>query len=210
MHLDSDVPNADAHLYVEFYKSRADGYEGVPFVRIMNPGDKTNVFDQPVKEEHKARFPRHWLHFQMSEQGLETGPIGTALELWRDAEPQVLSENQMLELNIMKFQTVEQIAMASDAQLQRIGMGGLALRERARGFLARHTAAVGNAELAETKAELAGLKDQMAQMLALMQAQQAQGPQEHAAETPAPTTTRRKKETADGLVDADAGNADHG
>lgn len=194
--MESDIQNADAHLFVEFYESRAKDYEGFVFVRIMTPGDKTNIFDQPAKDEHKLRFPRQWLHFQMQQQGIDGGVVGTDLSLWSADEPEILGENQMMELQILKFQTVEQVAMASDAQLQKIGMGGPGLRERARAYLARRNASVANSELAEAKAQLATLQAQMTQMMDMM--------------TAAPATSKRGKGSGDGLLDADAGNAGNG
>ena len=65
MALDSDISNSDSHLHVEFYENDRKPYEGVPFVRIMIPGDKTTEIDQPVREDHKERFPRQWLYYQM-------------------------------------------------------------------------------------------------------------------------------------------------
>jgi hypothetical protein len=55
--MDSDVENADSKLYVEFYTHERKPHVGQPFVRIMVPGDKTNILDQPVREDHKQRFP---------------------------------------------------------------------------------------------------------------------------------------------------------
>ena len=64
------------------------------------------------------------------------------------------------ELRILKFQTVEQIAAASDAQLQRIGMGGPGLREKAKAFLNRRNRSETENQLDETKKQLAELKTQ--------------------------------------------------
>jgi hypothetical protein len=41
----------------------------------------------------------------------------------------------MAELQILKFQTVEQVATASDSQVQKVGMGAAGLRELAKTFL---------------------------------------------------------------------------
>ena len=122
MPLDTDISNADSQMHVEFYVHERDPYVGVPFVRIMNPGDKTNIFDQPVRDHHK-------------------------------------------ELHIMKFQAVEQVATASDAQLQRIGMGATGLRNVAREFLNRKNSGAHQSELAETKKALADLQAQVAGIL---------------------------------------------
>jgi hypothetical protein len=68
-------------------------------------------------------------------------------------------------LQILKFQTVEQVATASDNQLQRIGMGGVGLRERARNYLLNKNQKVSSGELDKTRLELAELKAQMAMLL---------------------------------------------
>jgi hypothetical protein len=68
-------------------------------------------------------------------------------------------------LAILKFVTVEQLALASDGQLQRVGMGGVGLRERARQYLNRKNRSDASAELEDTKKQLAALQAQMAQLL---------------------------------------------
>ena len=110
MALDSDISNSDSHLHVEFYENDREPYEGVPFVRIMIPGDKTTEIDQPVREDHKERFPRQWLYYQMKNS--DGSLIGTPLEVWHKAAPEEFNDRQMAELQILKFQTVEQVATA--------------------------------------------------------------------------------------------------
>ena len=90
--------------------------------------------------------------------------IGTALEVWADESPD-FNRAQLDELKILRFQTVEQVALASDQQLQRIGMGGAGLRERARMFLQQRNKAEANRELDDTKRQLAELQSQMAELL---------------------------------------------
>ena len=79
MALDSDVHNADSHLHVEFYLNSDGDYKANPrdFIRIIVPGDKTNVVDQPVREDHKERFPRQYLYWKM--QSTDASAIGTPL-----------------------------------------------------------------------------------------------------------------------------------
>jgi hypothetical protein len=165
MALDSDINNADSHLHVEFYTNDQKPYKDrpTPFVRIVVPGDKTNIVDQPVREDHKERFPRQWLYFQM-QQG--DGPvIGTMLEQWNKDDDEGFNAHQMAELQILKFQTVEQVATASDSQLQRIGMGGAGLRERAKTYLTRKNQSANTSELEVTRRELDELKQQMAMLM---------------------------------------------
>lgn len=171
MPLDSDIANADSQLHVEFYTSQKERSKGKPYVRIVVPGDKTTVIDQPVREDHKARFPRQWLYFQM--QNNEAPVAGTPIADWHKDCPDQISELQVQELQILKFLVVEQVATASDGQLQRIGMGGVALRNHAQSYLRGKMARNSTAELDETKRELAELKAQMAQLMA---AQEKRGP----------------------------------
>ena len=62
--------------------------------------------------------------------------------------------------------TVEQLALASDGQLQRVGMGAVGLREKARQYLNRKNRTESNAELADTKRQLAELQAQLAELTA--------------------------------------------
>ena len=166
MPLDSDVNNADAQLHVEFY-TRDDGPNaGQPYVRIQAPGDKTNVIDQPVRDGHKQRFPRQWLYFQMQENEGAANQMGTSLMQWHKDAPEDVNKDQIAELNILKFVTVEQLALASDGQLQRVGMGGVGLREKARQYLSRKNRAETSSELEDTKRKLAELQAQMQAMMA--------------------------------------------
>jgi hypothetical protein len=135
-------------------------------VRIIVPGDKYNIIDQPAREDHKQRFPRQWLWYQM--QNGETPDVGTPLAVWRRARPEDISEGQLRELTVLRFMTVEQIATASDMQLQRIGMGATGLRERAQTFL-RTTSGdetETKAKLAKTEAALEALKAQVTALVA--------------------------------------------
>lgn len=160
--LDSDINNADAQLHVEFY-TRDEGHnKGMPYVRIMAPGDKTNIIDQPLREDHKQRFPRQWLYYQMQQTETAAEQMGTPLSQWHKDYPEDINRDQIAELAILKFVTVEQLALASDSQLQRVGMGGVGLREKARMYLNRKNRSDANAELEETKRQLAELQAQMA------------------------------------------------
>ncbi|MSR16106.1 MAG: hypothetical protein EXR86_16475 [Gammaproteobacteria bacterium] len=166
MALDSDVSGADAQLHVEFYTHDRDPHKGKAFVRIMTPGDKYNIIDQPVREDHRERFPRQWLWYQM--QNGESPSVGTPLAMWHKARPEEISDGQLQELSILRFQTVEQVATASDMQIQRVGMGATGLRERARLFL--HSTSGDNSEtkakLAKTETELEALKAQVMALVA--------------------------------------------
>jgi hypothetical protein len=164
--LDSDVNNADAQLHVEFYTKEDGPRKGKAYVRIMAPGDKTNIIEQPARDDHKQRFPRQWLYFQMQQNEDAAQQIGTPLSQWHRDYPEEVNKDQIAELNILKFVTVEQLALASDGQLQRVGMGAVGLREKARQYLNRKNRTESNAELADTKRQLAELQAQLAGLTA--------------------------------------------
>lgn len=166
MPLDSDIADADSKLHITFYINDRKPYVGVPFVRIIIPGDERSVIDQPVRDDHKRRFPRAWLAHQMELSGQNAEVIGTPLTVWnKDAEDD-FNRDQLAEMQAMKFQTVEQIAMASDSQTQRMGLGGLGLREKARQYLSRKNQASQSSEITRTRDELAELKALVAKLTA--------------------------------------------
>ena len=168
MPLDSDIFNADEQLQVEFYiaKDVDPKWDGKPFVRINIPGDKTTIIEQPMTEEHKKRFPRQYLYSQMKQNEQDAPAVGTSLDIWFAEGNGDINRGHIEELRILKFQTVEQIASASDAQLQRIGMGGVGLREKAKAFLARRNRSETENQLEETQKQLAELQAQMAALMA--------------------------------------------
>jgi hypothetical protein len=118
-----------------------------------------------LRDDHKERFPRQWLYYQMQQSEGAAAQIGTPLSQWNKDAPDEINRDQIAELNILKFVTVEQLALASDAQLQRVGMGGIGLRDRARLYLNRKNRNETNAELEDTKKQLAELQAQMAALL---------------------------------------------
>lgn len=142
--------NPDALLHVEFYwhepidkwsseveSAKAGKRVWVKlkkqiFVRIMRPGDKDNIMEVPLREEHKMRWPEKWLYFQIAE-GMEAGD-GKNIPGWQIDDWPELDDKEELkrELKYARYYTVEQIAGAQDAQIQKLGIGGLGLREQAR------------------------------------------------------------------------------
>lgn len=195
----------DSGLFVEFYYHEpVDGWASreksneqqrnvvvklakQPFIRIMVPGDKTSEFTCAVSESHKQRFPRQWLAWQISE-----GVIGNDGDIpgWKISEWDELSEDLCRELTYMRFQTVEQIAGASDKQIQGIGMGGLQLREKARVALRNKMGAETRAALEAKDAENAELKARMASLEELVRGMQP------ATEAPAADAAPEQKKAA--------------
>lgn len=181
--------NPDELLHVEFYwhkpldwnKFQDTGQEvlaeRVPYVRIMQPGDTKSIVETPVREDHKARWPQRWVAWQMRE-GLIEG-AGQDIPGWKLEEWKEITADQTLELKHLRFSTVEQLAGASDAQVQRMGIGGIGLREKAKAALKERARAEVKAELEGQERLIADLKArdekreremaQMREMIQLMQ-----------------------------------------
>ena len=137
--------NPDQALIVRFYSMPVQNefetekqgrpiYADLDMVEIMAAGDPLSVINQPVREDHKKRFPLHWAHY-MNKHGGDPREIGTPLSAWPRLTPAAVEE-----LRGLKFYTVESIANAPDAALQRLnmvaGMSAYAFRDHAIRFLA--------------------------------------------------------------------------
>jgi hypothetical protein len=175
--------NPDHGLFVEFYwhepvdawKSREESQrlqkkvvvkgEKTIYCRTMVPGRKDTIWEEVVREHHKQRFPREWLAWQISE-----GLVGGDGDIpgWKLSEWPELNEDQVRELLYLRFQTVEQLAGATDHQLQGIGMGGLELRQKARVALGNKMGAETKAVLEAKEKETEELKARLAKLEALL------------------------------------------
>ena len=172
------IPNPDGLLHVEFYweepiqqfKSFKAGKPvrgpRIPFVMIMRPGDKTSIIRTPVRDDIKARFPQKWLAWQMKEGMIEGA--GADAPGWKIDEWPVLTMEQKHELNYLRFYTVEQLAGASDTQLQRLGIGGVGMREQARVALKARYREEYDAEIKRKDEELAQMKERLAKLETLL------------------------------------------
>ena len=184
--------NPDTLLSVEFFmhapedvhKSEAAGTlirgPEIPYVRIQNPGDHTSIMESPVLESHKRRWPEKWLYFQIQNNMVEGAAEipGWKVEEWTELNPE-----QVRNLKFMRFSVVEQVANASDAQCQRMGMDGMSLREKARLALRARMGVEIKQEMEKKEAEISALKDEnqklaerMAKFEAFMAASEAKPP----------------------------------
>lgn len=172
------VNNPDDMLHVEFYMhkpidkwaSEAAGkriyLSERPYVRIMRPGDKETMIEVEANDMHKARFSRHWHFFATNEGLVEVEDIpGWKLADWDEfrEQPDILRE-----LNHMRFITVEQLAGASDAQIQRVGMAGPGLREKAKRALSLRINEATKQAINERDAKIAALETQNAEIMEMV------------------------------------------
>lgn len=188
----TNAKNPDTGLFVEFYwhepvdawASREESQKQQKrvtikepkaiFCRIMVPGVKETIWEERVREHHKQRFPREWMAWQISE-----GLIGSDGDIpgWKLSEWDALTADEVRELTHLRFQTVEQLAGATDKQLQGIGMGGIALKEKAKVALRNRMGAETREALEAERAEKEELKARLARLEAMLLNQ-----------SPAPTT----------------------
>lgn len=128
----------DAALYVRFYSSpqlnkamtEKEGrpiYEDRDFVEIRRPGSPHPLFEGEAREKDKVRFPAQWNAYK--NKG-DQNVVGTRIEFW----PQV-NTVQVATLKYLNIFTVEQLAAADDLAIQKIGMGGRELHEKAKVYL---------------------------------------------------------------------------
>lgn len=96
-------------------------------VQISFPGNPWFKPVFPISQKHKDDWPDEYKSFK---EGLEPSLVGTPLEEWP-----ILTTARVLEMKALGFFTVENVAEASDVNLQRIGMGYFGLRDRAKAFL---------------------------------------------------------------------------
>lgn len=210
----------DSGLHVEFYwHEPVDGWASreesnkqqrnvvvklkkTPFVRIMVPGVKESIWEQEVSEAQKQRFPRQWMAWQIAE-----GLIGGDGDIpgWKLAEWEELNADTVRELLYLRFQTVEQVAGATDKQIQGIGMGGVELRAKARVALRNKMGAETREALEAERAEKEALKARLEKLEAALLAMGNPAPvepppaqPEAAAEVPAAVVAEAATEKASG------------
>ena len=108
-------------------------------VEIIMPGNPHTRPVHKVTEEHKQKWPEEYKRFK---DGMEMSVDGTPLEQWP-----LLKRAQVLELKALGFMTVEHVAGMNDLAVQRIGMGGMGLRNLAKAYLDEAEAGKLNARL---------------------------------------------------------------
>lgn len=142
-------------------------YRDVHFA-IITPAGTKDIIEKPVEDwllslqegVNQERIPQHWLreyraayeHYKTTQENPE---FGTAVKNWPSITP---AQVQVL-LNA-NLRSIEDVAEANEEAVARIGMGGRALKEKARAWLdsAKDTG-VTAAELDALRVENQELKD---------------------------------------------------
>lgn len=143
-------------------KTREAGYEvfeEVEFIKIRVPGDRFFEYFQPATESHRRRFPRAYHNFKERTQG-RTGLVGLPIDNWPG-----INRSQAMTMKGAGIHTVEELAAVGDQNVDRLGINGRELRDRARTYLAtaKDTAETQRiaAERDALQAQLKAMQDQI-------------------------------------------------
>lgn len=148
----------DDKLFVQFYehfvKDEQESiakarpiYNPATFIKIITPGNRDNIIERPVTDHDKYRFATR---FERYKKGVEGIGSGTRLEEWP-----LIARSMTEELKFLGFYTVEQIAEAPDAAMEKVP-GLRALKDRASAWIK----AASDAEFASRTAEEVKKKDE--------------------------------------------------
>ena len=170
--MNSQRSHGDETLLVKFFlhpkqnqiKTKEAGrpiFEDIPYIQIMQPGNKDSVKVAPATARDKQRFPEHYRKFVAREdqEALE----GTPLREWAG-----VTASQCKEFEFLNILTVEQLSAVSDSNGQGI-MGLGFLKEKAAKFIE-------NAKLGATAEALAEMKAENASLLERLEALEAGEP----------------------------------
>ena len=175
----------DQNFIVEFYTreiedeaaTKAHGrviLRAVSFCRKYAIGDARTVWDAPVSEEDKMRWPNQYRAFEAGEKVSE---VGTPLDAWP-----LMNRDMKIALKNAGFKTVEQIAAVDDGALAQMDarLGNLIQKVQANAQKFINDQEAGEAErrmadqLEERDNEIGALKQQMADMAAAMERMRAE------------------------------------
>jgi hypothetical protein len=131
-------------------------FSEVPYIQIMQPGNKDSIVIRPATQMDKTRFAEHFRKFEARED--QEAIEGTLLEEWAG-----ITRSQCEELKYLNIRTVEQLAVVSDSNAQGI-MGVGFLKEKATKYLED---SAGDA----TKEALAALETKYEALMAKLEAE---------------------------------------
>lgn len=141
-------------------KTAAAGYEvfeEIEFVKIRVPGDRHFEYFQPATDSHRRRFPKAYHSFKERTEG-RAGIVGMPIEQWP-----AVNRSQGMTLKGAGIHTVEELAAVGEQNVDRLGLNGRELRDRARTYIAT---AKDTAEAQRIAAERDALQAQLKAMQA--------------------------------------------
>lgn len=156
----------EARNYVKFYrqwvrnnfKSNLEGMEvgeHQDFVIIICPGQPKSEVRRKATEADKSQYRQEWAAYS---EGKEHQMSGTPIEMLPG-----LSQGVADSLKALYIYTIEQMAGLSDMALQKVGMGGNDIRQRAKSYMDKSSSEVVSlkAQLAEALEAIKALQEQI-------------------------------------------------
>lgn len=134
-------------------------YRTKPYVEIIIAG-QSDRFVAPVQENHKERFPDAWLEYMG--EAVKTRE-GTPIE-----ELEGVGEHLGFKLRSRCIATIEDLAVTDPTQLGRIGFGLIEMQKKAQAITGIDPNI--SPEVEAVKSENDSLKEQMAEMKAMLEA----------------------------------------
>lgn len=128
--------SGDEILLTRFYweaKENRAASEGMPkfvdveFIEIRQPGARDALYDGPVTETHKQRWPDRYKRWQEKRQSPREG---LPLEHWP-----LMTKSEVLEMQDAKIFTVQELANVPDSNLKNLGLFASQKRQKARDYL---------------------------------------------------------------------------
>lgn len=162
-------------------KTGIPSYTDVDFVCVTSPGSKDewagvaeDWFARKKKDVLDGRFPAEWLNaftsaYEMWKRDEEPPVMGTALAKWPGITP-----SQYKMLRDIRVLTVEDVAAMNEDTLNRLGMGGRALKDRAAAWLEAAVKGAPAERLVSLEQERDELKAQVARLSSQIQGLTAQ------------------------------------
>jgi hypothetical protein len=137
-------------------------YRTVEFIRIMKPGDRDNIIEQPLDDEYRERFKERYDKWR---EAHDNSVLGTPLE-----ELPFITAAMREELKFFHIYTAEDLANIADRDMQKFP-NGLELRKRAARYL---EAAEKKAPFDEVHQEIKMRDEKISEMQATIEAMKAQ------------------------------------
>jgi hypothetical protein len=143
-------------------------FESVEYIKINVPGDKTMEVDCRVTDNHRQEYEPEYKAFLAQKD--QNAARGTPLDMLG------LIPERVAEYQYHKVFTIEQLANVSDGNVQSLGMGVVAERQKARDYLA---VMKGDASIQKMRSEVEELKAQLAAVLAAKEAPKPEHAEKH-------------------------------
>lgn len=166
----SDADRVPAIIPMEFFKEveQKDGQfvevEYVSWIKRGNPGHGLTEKIARIQKHDPAMWEVIGPAYDAWKKG-ESEPLnGTSLAAWPG-----VSKKMVAHLKMNGFRTVEDLANSTDGDMQRIGIGSMGLRDKARTFVSLKTGDAQGAEIIEAQNQrIKALEDQLAEALAVI------------------------------------------